>query len=122
MWSSYRSALNIKGDDVTPEVLVKILADNDTVVVNFFAPWCGHCQSFAPSYKEASSMNTNKRIFFTSINADKYSNELEEYNINGFPTVKVFKCINNENKVFVYNNQQDSRILLNFCNDISKRH
>ena len=121
MWPSYRKASNITGVDVTPDVLKTILANNDTVVVKFYAPWCGHCKTFDPIYKVASSMNENKKIYFTSIDADKYKGKLQEYNINGYPTVKVFRCINNENKVFEYNGPRDSRTLVDFCNDVSKQ-
>ena len=121
MWPSYRKASNMLNIGVTPKVLKKILADNDTVVVKFYAPWCGHCKTFAPLYKEASSMNTNGKIYFTSIDADKHRAKLKEYDIHGFPTVKVFRCINGKNKVIEYNGPRDSRALLDFCNDVSKQ-
>tara|TARA_Y100000739_G_C20429951_1_gene382932 strand:+ start:143 stop:523 length:381 start_codon:yes stop_codon:yes gene_type:complete len=122
MWPSYRKVLKMLGDDVTPETLDKILSENDTVVVNFYAPWCGHCKAFAPTYKEASSMNNNKNIIFSSINASERQAELKKYEIKGFPTVKVFKCIKNQNKVFEYDGPRDSRTLLDFCERIQNEN
>jgi len=68
--------------------------DHD-VVVDFYAPWCGHCHQFAPIYKEfASKLKHVKSIKIMKMDATR--NDMGDMNINGFPAVIVFPA--GENK------------------------
>eukprot|EP01084_Bolivina_argentea_P118504 210248_1 len=77
------------------------IQSNDKVLVEFFAPWCGYCQQFAPEYESAASMLSNDvsiqdeigEIILCKLDATDDKNKLiiEEYNIEGYPTLKYFK-------------------------------
>lgn len=55
-------------------------------LVEFYAPWCGHCRSLAPEYeKAAKALKGIANI--AAIDADK---ERTEVQIQGFPTIKLF--------------------------------
>ncbi len=38
--------------EITKDTLQDTIANNDIVIIDFWAPWCGPCKSFAPTYKE----------------------------------------------------------------------
>ena len=72
----------------------KIVLDSDKdVLVEFFAPWCGHCKSLAPVYeKVAKSFESEKNIVVAAMNADDAPNKplAGKYGVSGFPTIKFF--------------------------------
>uniref|UniRef100_V5IEV5 Putative thioredoxin/protein disulfide isomerase n=1 Tax=Ixodes ricinus TaxID=34613 RepID=V5IEV5_IXORI len=67
------------------------VVDSDEVwIVEFFAPWCGHCQSFAPEYIKAAAALKGSRERLAAVDADKDKSLAGQYGVRGFPTVKIF--------------------------------
>jgi len=67
----------------------KVLESNSVWIVEFYAPWCGHCQSFAPEYaKAAKAMKGLVKV--GAVDMDQHQSVGAPYNVRGFPTVKVF--------------------------------
>jgi protein disulfide isomerase len=59
------------------------------VLVNFYAPWCGHCRKFEPNYKQvARKLKHVKSIALAKIDATR--NEVEGMVVQGFPTIILF--------------------------------
>mmetsp|Transcript_50554 Transcript_50554/g.99030 ORF Transcript_50554/g.99030 Transcript_50554/m.99030 type:complete len:817 (+) Transcript_50554:51-2501(+) len=80
---------NIK--ELTEETFKPTLEANKAVLVEFYAPWCGACQSFAEEYSQlAAKAVEDGKVLVTKIDADKHSNVGDSQNIQGFPTMKVF--------------------------------
>ncbi|KAM4028050.1 protein disulfide-isomerase A4 isoform 1-T1 [Anomaloglossus baeobatrachus] len=65
----------------------------DTVLVEFYAPWCGHCKQFAPEYEKiAETLKKNDpAIPVAKVDATEATKLANKYDINGYPTIKILK-------------------------------
>jgi len=58
-------------------------------IVEFYAPWCGHCKSMAGDYQKLAK-NLKGVIKVGAVNADEEKELAGHFEIKGFPTIKVF--------------------------------
>ncbi|SCM04457.1 thioredoxin 1, putative [Plasmodium chabaudi chabaudi] len=65
------------------------ISQNEIVIADFFADWCGPCKRIAPFYEESSKKYT--KIVFIKVNVDEASEVTEKENITSMPTFKVYK-------------------------------
>ncbi|KAJ5278603.1 hypothetical protein N7478_003975 [Penicillium angulare] len=63
---------------------------NHTSIVEFYAPWCGHCQSLKPAYEKA-AQNLNGLAKVAAVNCDEDENKpfCGQMGVQGFPTLKI---------------------------------
>lgn len=71
----------------TLNVLIK--KSSRPVVVDFWAPWCGPCRSFAPTYKQAALELAGKMVL-TKLNTEANPAAGDAFHIKGIPTLAVF--------------------------------
>ncbi|OIW03929.1 hypothetical protein TanjilG_30205 [Lupinus angustifolius] len=63
---------------------------NRFVLVEFYAPWCGHCQELAPQYAEAATQLKGENVILAKVDATEESELGNQYEIEGFPTLYFF--------------------------------
>jgi len=90
--SHFSTALYSSSDDVielTSSNFDTVLNSNDLWIIEFYAPWCGHCQQLAPEWKKAATALKGV-VKIGAVDMDQHGSVGQPYNIKGFPTIKVF--------------------------------
>jgi thioredoxin 1 len=74
---------------VTTEEFDAVVNDNDIVLVDFWAPWCGPCKGFAPIFEQVAQENPD--VAFVKVNTDEESELAGGFAIRSIPTLMIFR-------------------------------
>ncbi len=66
-----------------------VINSDDMWLVEFYAPWCGHCKSLAPHWASAATELKGK-VKVAKLDATEEKSMANKYGIRGFPTIKYF--------------------------------
>jgi len=69
-----------------------IITEFPYILIEFYAPWCGHCQRLAPAYGEAAKalLAKNSSIKLAKVDATKEGESAKSYGVRGYPTIFFF--------------------------------
>mmetsp|Transcript_2768 Transcript_2768/g.4179 ORF Transcript_2768/g.4179 Transcript_2768/m.4179 type:complete len:444 (-) Transcript_2768:281-1612(-) len=68
----------------------KVYKNPDVVAVAFVAPWCGHCKMLLPEWEEAAAKLDGQGAVLGVVDATVENDLASKYEVQGFPTIKIF--------------------------------
>ncbi len=75
--------------NITKDTFRDIISGNDTVLVDFWAPWCGPCRQFAPVFDSMSEKHPD--VVFAKVNTEEEQELAGHFNIRSIPTLMAFR-------------------------------
>ena len=75
--------------ELTEDILGQVVADNNTVVVQYSATWCGNCRIMKPKFKKLASENESAN--FVIVDAEKFPESRKLAKVDNLPTFATFK-------------------------------
>ncbi len=81
--------------DLTKENFEQTINDNDSVIIDFWAPWCAPCRTFKPVFEKVAEKHPD--VVFCKVNTENERELASYFQIRSIPTLMIFR-----EKVIVY--------------------
>lgn len=115
-WTSCLADEEIKKDEgvlvLTTKNWDQALENNKLILVEFYAPWCGHCKALAPEYVKAAKKLEEEKldIALGKVDATEETELAEKHQVRGYPTLKFY----NNGKEIAYNGGRTADEIVNW--------
>ncbi|WEW61007.1 protein disulfide isomerase family protein [Emydomyces testavorans] len=103
--------------DLIPSNFDKVVNSGKPGLVEFFAPWCGHCRNLAPIYEQLGQAfaHASDKVHISKVDADEHKSLGKAHKVQGFPTLKWFDGKKPEGEE--YDGGRDLEALVKFVSD-----
>merc|ERR1712096_152672 len=95
-----------------------VLESDEPWLVEFYAPWCGHCKSLAPEYKKVQELIGDIGKVGT-LDMTEHREIGIKYDVKGFPTIKLFS--NDKSNPIDYKGQRTAGALATFVKNNAEK-
>lgn len=86
------------------------------VMVEFYAPWCGHCKNLAPKYEQLAKVFAGEQeVVIANVDATENPDLASRYDVSGYPTIKFFPAGSSE--PVDYQGGREVEMLVNYINE-----
>jgi thioredoxin len=75
--------------NLTSKTFDQAVKENEMVIIDFWAPWCAPCKTFAPVFEAASETYTG--VYFAKVNSEEEQELAESFGIRSIPTLVVIR-------------------------------
>jgi thioredoxin 1 len=83
--------------DLTQETFEETIENNEIVILDFWAEWCGPCKQFAPTYEKVSEKHPD--IVFAKVNVEEQQELAGMFQVRSIPTLVFMR-----DKIVVFSN------------------
>ena len=98
------------------------MKSKDIWMVEFYAPWCGHCKKLEPEWNEAAT-KLKGQVKIGKVDATEHTALGQRFKVSGYPTIKVFNYGHGktDSKAEDYQGQRDAAAIINYALDLVDR-
>uniref|UniRef100_A0A1I7T947 Protein disulfide-isomerase A4 n=1 Tax=Caenorhabditis tropicalis TaxID=1561998 RepID=A0A1I7T947_9PELO len=103
---------------LTTENFDDFISNNELVLVEFYAPWCGHCKKLAPEYEKAAQKlkAQGSKVRLGKVDATIEKDLGTKYGVSGYPTMKIIR----NGRRFDYNGPREAAGIVKYMTEQSK--
>jgi protein disulfide-isomerase A6 len=94
-----------------------VMSSKDMWLIEFYAPWCGHCKKLEPEWNQAASELKGK-VKVAKVDATVHQRIAGKYGVRGYPTIKIFAAgAKSDNSVESYEGPREASGIVGFALD-----